>query len=218
MSNYCGNTFEYVTKSELKPVKQQVEEIIHELQDELRPEGVTFQYKIIGSGSKNLVTRVVNGNSGFDFDYNFVVQKDAELDEKSLKLLFIEKLELVIANTYYNHVSNGKKVMTIKVVDQENSSIIHSCDFAITTEYLDENEDLNQDILIHQSDDNYFWNQKPSRINYTIKLSNIKENGLWSELREEYLKLKDNNQDENKKSFTLFHEAINNVYNHYEWI
>lgn len=65
-----------------------MEEIIHDLQDELRPEGVTFQYKIIGSGSKNLVTRVVNGNSGFDFDYNFVVQKDAELDEKSLKLLF----------------------------------------------------------------------------------------------------------------------------------
>ena len=218
MSNYCGNTFEYVTKSELKPVKQQVEEIIHDLQDELRLEGVTFQYKIIGSGSKNLVTRVVNGNSGFDFDYNFVVQKDAELDEKSLKLLFIEKLELVIANTYYNHVSNGKKVMTIKVVDQENSSVIHSCDFAITVEYLDENEDLNQEILIYQSDDNYFWNQKPSRINYTAKLSNIKENGLWSELREEYLTLKNNNQDENKKSFTLFHEAINNVYNHYEWV
>lgn len=218
MSDYAGRTFEYITKNELKPIKQQVEEIIHDLQDELRPEGVTFQYKIIGSGSKNLVTRVVNGNTGFDFDYNFVVQKDANLEAKDLKLLFIEKLEIVIEDTEYNHVSNGKKVMTIKVVDQENSSIVHGCDFAITVEYLDDNEDLNQEILIHQSDDNYFWNQKPSRKNYTLKLSNIKENGLWSELREEYLKLKDNNQDENKKSFTLFHEAINNVYNHYEWI
>lgn len=218
MADYAGRTFEYLTKNELKPVRLQVEEIIHNLQDELRPEGVTFQYKIIGSGSKNLVTRVVNGNKGFDFDYNFVVQKDADLGEKELKLLFIDKLEIVLQGTQYEHVSNGKKVMTIKVVDQENRFIIHSCDFAITVEYLDENQDLNQEILIHQSNDNYFWNQKPSRKNYTTKLSNIKENGLWSKLREEYLILKNNNQDENKKSFTLFHEALNNVYNHYEWI
>jgi hypothetical protein len=218
MSDYAGRTFEYITKNELKPVKHQVEDIIHNLQDELRQEGVTFQYKIIGSGGKNLVTRVVNGNTGFDFDYNFVVQKDANLDAKELKLLFIGKLEIVIEDSEYNHVSNGKKVMTIKVIDQENSSIVHSCDFAITIEYLDDDKELNQEILIHQSNNNYFWNQKPSRINYTLKLSNLKENGLWAELREEYITLKDNNQDENKKSFTLFHEAINNVYNQYEWI
>ena len=37
MSDYAGRTFEYITKNELKPVKQQVEEIINDLQDELIP-------------------------------------------------------------------------------------------------------------------------------------------------------------------------------------
>ena len=40
------------------------------------------------------------------------------------------------------------------------------------------------------------------------------DNG-WNMIREEYLKLKNANNDNNKKSYVLYLEAINNVYN---WI
>ena len=53
--------------------------------------------------------------------------------------------------------------------------------------------------------------------NYHAKLDWLKDNvdGYWDEIKEEYLKLKNNNKDSNKHSFQLFYETINNVYNHY---
>lgn len=46
------------------------------------------------------------------------------------------------------------------------------------------------------------------------KLDWLKDNykGFWNDIKEEYLKLKNNNP-QTKHSFVLFHEAINNVYN-----
>ncbi|MBI9008661.1 MAG: hypothetical protein JEZ05_01405 [Tenericutes bacterium] len=219
MSDYAGRTFEYVSKAELKPAKEQVEKLIRDLQKNLREENVTFDPKLIGSGGKNLVTRVVGGNTGFDFDYNFVIQKDADLSPKDLKLLFIQELQNIIENTQYSNVSNGKQSMVIKVVDKKNSRILHGCDFAIVNEYNDDDDQFNQEILVrNKTTDVYTWNEKPSAKNYTYKVSNLKANGLWNEVRGEYLKLKNNNNDEGKKSFTLFYEAVNNVYSRYNWV
>lgn len=219
MADYAGRTFEFVSKAELKSAKEQVEKLIRNLQKKLRQEDITFIPKLIGSGGKNLVTRVVNGNTGFDFDYNFVIQKDSDLKPKELKLLFIQVLRDVIKNTQYNSVSNGKQSMVIKVVDKKNSRILHGCDFAIVNEYTDNDNQFNQEILVRNKiTDVYTWNEKPSAKNYTYKVSNLKANGLWNDVREEYLKLKNNNNDEGKKSFTLFYEAVNNVYSRYKWL
>ena len=39
------------------------------------------------------------------------------------------------------------------------------------------------------------------------------ENG-WNMIRDEYIKLKNANKDINKRSFVLYLEAVNNVYNY----
>lgn len=218
MSDYAGRTYEFVPKSELSPVKEQVEEIIKMLQDAMREYGVTFTFKLVGSGGKHLVTRVVNGNTGFDFDYNLGIQKDGDFSARELRLKVKSKLESVLTGTGYSTVSAGKQSMTFKFVDHENSRVIHSCDFALVNDYEDEAGDLYQAILIWIKDeDNYIWNKRPYTKNYGDKLSNLKANGLWQEVKDEYLKIKNNNQDKEKKSFSLFFEAINNVYNRYEW-
>lgn len=218
MSDYAGRTFEFVTKSELNPVKIQVEEIINLLQDAMREFGVTFAFKLVGSGGKHLVTRVVNGNTGFDFDYNLGIQKDGDLSGRELRLKVKSQLESILSGTRYSTVSPGKQSMTFKFVDHENSRVIHSCDFAVVNDYEDENGDSIQEILIWQKDDDtYVWNKRPFAKNHSDKLSNLKANGLWQEVKDEYLKIKNNNQDKEKKSFSLFFEAINNVYNRYEW-
>ena len=41
----------------------------------MKPE-YTFQYSLIGSGRKKLITREVGSNKGFDFDYNFFTSKN----------------------------------------------------------------------------------------------------------------------------------------------
>ena len=67
--------YEFVTKSEYTPVRNKFEKIIKEIQKEMKPE-YTFQFYLIGSGRKKLITREIGSNKGFDFDYNFSVQKN----------------------------------------------------------------------------------------------------------------------------------------------
>lgn len=218
MSDYAGRTYEFVPKSELVPVKDQIERIINTLQDSMRVFGVTFTFKLVGSGGKNLVTRVVNGNTGFDFDYNLGIQKDGDFSAKDLRLKVKRELEKLLQGTGYSTVSSGKQSMTFKFIDHDNSRIVHSCDFALVNDYVDEAGDSIQEILIWQKeDDMYIWNKRPYAKNHSDKLSNLKANGLWQEVKDEYLKIKNNNQDKEKKSFSLFFEAINNVYNRYDW-
>lgn len=218
MADLYGRSFSYVSKAELKPAKEQIEKIIKDLHAALRKEGITFEDKLIGSGGKNLVTYVVGGNTGFDFDYNFVIQKDADLDPKTLRLLFVQKLGEVVSNSDFKSVSNGNQSFTIKVVDKKNSTIKHGCDFAIVNEYIDNQNNYRQQILVQYANNLYNWQDKPISINYTSKISNLKANGLWNEVRMEYLKLKNNNRDEGKKSYTLYYEAVNNVYSRYLWV
>ena len=41
----------------------------------------------------------------------------------------------------------------------------------------------------------------------------LEYNNGWNAIRDEYLKLKNANRDNNKHSFSLYLEAVNNVYN-----
>ena len=67
-------SYEFVSKNEYTPVRILLEEIIFEIQNKMKPE-YTFQFSLIGSGRKKLITREVGSNKGFDFDYNFSLQK-----------------------------------------------------------------------------------------------------------------------------------------------
>ena len=218
MADLYGRTYEYVTRAELSPAREQIEKVIGSLHTKLRKEGVTFEHKLIGSGGKNLVTKVVGGNKGFDFDYNFVIQKDNDLGAKELRQLFVRKLEEIVANTNYKTVSDGEQSFTIKVVDKKRSQIKYGCDFAIVNEYIDNQNNFRQEILVKHSSTNYSWEDKPIAKNYSTKVSNLKANGLWNEVRDEYLKVKNNNRDGNKKSYTMYYEAVNNVYGRYRWV
>ena len=59
--------FEYVTKKEYGPIKEELIDLIRMVQDDVR-EHFTFRYDFIGSASRNMITREVGGNVGYDFD------------------------------------------------------------------------------------------------------------------------------------------------------
>ena len=87
--------YEYVSKKEVYLVRDEIETIIHKVQDYLRKEGIlTFQYYLVGSASnkRHLVTRLKNGNKGFDLDYNLIIQKIANEynKEEKIKKILIE--------------------------------------------------------------------------------------------------------------------------------
>ncbi len=62
--------------------------------------------------------------------------------------------------------------------------------------------------------DKYF-NGKSEKLktSVSIRISCLKENGHWEEVKNRYLELKNQNGDLNKKSRSLRAEAINNVWN-----
>lgn len=68
----------------------------------------------------------------------------------------------------------------------------------------------------NKSQNRYSFEQRVLSIGIEDKLAEILEyqNG-WNWIREEYLKLKNRNQDKNKHSFVLYLEAVSNVLN---WI
>ena len=69
--------FRYVSKKKAAPVKADLLDLIHEVQDIVRDE-FTFHYEFVGSSSRNMITYDAKSNIGFDFDINLHVNDDNE--------------------------------------------------------------------------------------------------------------------------------------------
>lgn len=67
--------YEFVQKKEYAPIRLEIEAIIIKVQKILKKQDSdqTFQFHLIGSGKKHLITRIKDGNNGYDFDYNLVM-------------------------------------------------------------------------------------------------------------------------------------------------
>ena len=211
--------YEYVNKNEYRPVREELEDIIKKTQKILKKEsGITFQFELIGSGSKHLITRIIGGNKGFDFDYNIIINYDEDQMWKAdyARREFTKALDKAIQGTQYDHPQNSSVAITIKVKDTKKSKILHSCDFAVVY-YPDGVFEGHKYAKLDLQTSKCVWETRQYTKNYHNKLNWLKENvnGYWEEIKEEYIKLKDNNNDTNKHSFQLFYEAVSNVYNRY---
>lgn len=208
--------FEYVSRSEYQPVRKYVESVIKKVQKEFRNRGIlTFRFYLIGSaGKRHLITREVGGNKGFDLDYNFEIQKynPKYHDPKTLKLLFMEAFNKYL-NNGYDSCEDSTSVFTIKKIDQKQSKIIHSFDFAIVENVYDNEDRLRQRYIrsVKINDKiNYQWCFRKLNKNYSELETLIKNNGLWCDLRDLYLVAK--NKEPNKKSRIVYHQTLETIY------
>ena len=114
--------YEYVSKAEYKPYKEEIESIIKKVQKIMKTEyDTTFQFKLIGSAKRHLVTKIKDGNRGYDFDYNLILQKSDLWDNpKKLKVQGNEQLlHLAMANI----INNGCKYSNFQQVNLTPGSI-----------------------------------------------------------------------------------------------
>jgi len=72
------HNFQYVPRSEYLPVKKELEELIHTVQNEIRNDYFTFSFTYVGSTHRKLITQDGVGNQGYDFDVNIHVNDDNE--------------------------------------------------------------------------------------------------------------------------------------------
>lgn len=209
--------FKYVPAREYKPVKNEIIELIRLVQNDVR-EYFTFQYRFIGSSSRNMITCDKKSNIGYDFDVDLIINDfDNYYEAKEIKNILINAFNKHKCKFKYNKIEDSKRVITIKVVDYKNSKILHSCDFAIVNNYIDDDGVECQEFIYHNKKQHtYEWQEQSDGFyNLPERIKWIKDNNLWEEVRESYLHKKNINTNLYKKSRSLYAEAVNDIYNEY---
>lgn len=210
--------FVFVTPKEYEPVLQELRKIIQAVHKILKDWRVcTFNDVLIGSGEQGLVTNDIEGNKGFDFDFNLDIVKvfrgfgtcdeedEYSFTAKDLKLAFIDAFDEALKGTNYEHPKDSTSVITIKVIDFKKSKILYGADFAI----IDDGEIIKHD----KKAKSYYFNAKPNGISEYDKIQKIKKDNLWNEYRARYLEKK--NSDYTKKSSSIRRETTNDIWTKY---
>lgn len=211
------HNFHYVTRKQLSPVKKELIRIIHLVQNLLHDD-FTFQYYFIGSSKRNLVTYDAGTDIGYDFDVNIQVNSTSEnLTAKEIKMKIKNALDKVAIHFGYDYAEDSTRVLTIKFKDKANSRIIHSCDFAIVNDYIDDDGyEGQQYIHFNKKQNKYFWAEQ-SKGYYLLeeKADWIKDNGYWQEVRTLYLDKKNHNNDQHKHSRSIYAETVHEICQRY---
>ena len=213
--------YEYVTREQSQPVKNNLIEIINEVQILVKSD-FTFRFDFVGSSSRNMITCDFSQNIGFDFDVNIEVNdRNDVFSAKGIKEKLMGAFNKIInKNTnynidffnYYSNCENSTRVFTIKVKDQQNSRIIHSADFCIVNHYEVDGEEFEEYIRYIKKNDVYVWNRQSDGFkNLDERIDLIKSNNRWNDVRVLYLEKKNYNVDKDKKSRSLFAEAVKEV-------
>ena len=201
--------FKYVTKNEAKPVKEDLYQILHEVQDIVR-DYFTFSFTPVGSSKRNMITYDTKSNIGFDFDFNIEVNDDdEEFSPEGIRTILRNAIDRVAPRYGYKYCEDSTRVLTIKKVNTFSSRIIHSCDFAIVYNCKDGRQ---QYIRFDKANNKYSWEyQGKGFVGLEKKIEWLKKKKLWEELTDYYIFKKNNNNDTNKHSRSIFAESVNEM-------
>ena len=202
--------FVYVTKASAQPVKNKLIKIIHEVQDIVRPY-FTFQFRPVGSSSKNMITYDRKSNIGFDFDFDLEINDDEEnYTPEEIRNIMRNAIDRVASKYGYKHCEDSTRVLTIKKVNTFTSQNIHSSDFALVYNCKDRRQ---QYIRLNKKNGNYTWEfQGKGFKNLDNKIVWLKQNGYWIELQDYYIDKKNSNDNPDKHSRSILAESINEMY------
>lgn len=206
------NHYEFVSKEEARPYREEFEQIILELQNRMRSD-FTFQKHFIGSSSRNMITFDPKTNKGFDFDVNLEMNETSdEYEPEDIYKLIFGGLQSITSKKGFK-VIQGTRVITLKKVNTKKSKIEYSCDIAIVNNYEDEDGYPGQEYLRFNKKHNSFSREEqPSPYLLEDMVDEIKQNRMWNEVRDLYLYKKNTNEDIHKKSRALYAETVKEIY------
>lgn len=202
--------FVYVTKASAKPVKNELIQIIREVQDIVRP-NFTFQFKAVGSSSINMITFDRKSNVGFDFDFDLEINDDEEeYSAEEIHHIIKNAIDQVAPKYGYKTCEELTRVLRIKKVNTYTCKIIHSCDFAIIYNCGNGKQ---QYIRFNKKNSNCTWKYQGKGFkNLEQKIIWLKDNDYWGELQDYYIDKKNCNNNPDKHSRSILAESINEMY------
>ena len=208
--------YEYVNQAEVERYRKFCSETLLSLCASLKEDGITAQPVLIGSGARNLVTK--NGNGTFDLDYNLeIIRLDPAYEKNlfTLKNRVMRSLNQLLGDTFFSDAKDSTSAITAILHFKDTPRVQFSFDIGI----VKKNRQGNFCRLIHQkegsSQGTFTWCEIPTSSKVGEKASAIKKAGKWDDVRQRYLKLK--NQylsagDRNHPSFVVYVEAVNEAY------
>ena len=207
--------YEFVYESEVKQYRSDCSKTLKKTCELLRAKGISAQFSLVGSGARNMITR--NGNGPYDLDYNLLVMKaDNEYrDPRLLKDTIRNALNKAVGGKFFSDTQDSTSCLTALLHFKDTPNVEFSFDVAI----IKKNPNGNYMRLVHNKPWNqYTWNEVPRSHHVKDRADDIKEEGLWQEVRDKYLEKKNmylSWQDHNHPSFVVYVEAVNEVYNRY---
>lgn len=206
--------FHYISKKDpkVKNAYNDIQNILMETQDLLR-EKFTFRFDVVGSYKRDMITFDAKSNVGYDFDFNIEVNDDNKYKPRELKHMLQKAIGSVCVRYGYDFPEDSTRVLTIKKKNRKKSCIIHSCDFAIVNNYIDDDGDERQEYIhFNKTHGNYAWCEQPKGYYMlTDKINWIKENALWNDMRKLYISKKNKNSNRNVHSRSLFAIAVHEI-------
>ena len=215
--------FYFISKNNPK-VKRAYKDILNMFKEvkNLVRKKFTFRFYVVGSYKRNMITYDAKSNVGYDFDFNIeVIDGNGRYTPKQLKDILRNAIGTVCVKYGYDFPEDSTRVLIIKMKDRKNSSILHSCDFAIVNNYIDDDGYEGQEYIHYdKSHRNYTWCEQPDGY-YMMpdKIDWIKENDLWNIMRDLYIKKKNKNNNPNMHSRTIFAITVHETcqrYGYYE--
>ncbi len=206
--------FHFISKKDPKVKKayNDILNILKEAQDLVRKK-FTFRFDVVGSYKRNMITYDAKSNVGYDFDFNIEVNDgNGRYKPKQLKNMLQNAIDAVCVKYGYDHPEDSTRVLTIKMKNRKKSCILHSCDFAIVNNYIDDDGYEGQEYIHNDKHGNYTWCEQPEGY-YMLpdKIDWIKENDLWDVMRKLYIEKKNGNNDPNVHSRTIFAVTVHEI-------
>lgn len=202
--------FQYVTQADAKPVKDEIVAIIHEAQDLVR-DYFTFQFKPVGSSSRNMITYDRSSNIGFDVDFDLEINDDDEnFSPKEIHFIIKRAIDRIAPKYGYKPCEELTRVLRIKKVNTYTCKILHSCDFAIVYNCGSGNK---QYIRFNKINQSCTWEfQGKGFKNFDRRYNWLISNGYREELKQYYLDKKNRNNNPDKHSRSILTESVNEMY------
>lgn len=209
--------YEYVEdKQFLKRAQNCCSDIMKQLEESLREQGMNTQFFLVGSGARNMITQ--NGDGDIDFDYNLNIISCDDWKARSIKELIRKTFNKVMRQNNLSEVEDSTSSLTTKLIYfNDEPDIEFKIDVCIVTEQDDNWYRLINKKTGFMQNDEYIWNEAPHSKNCKAKADQIKKvPGWWEVVRKEYIEIKNHYlryHDDNHPSYICYVEAVNAVYN-----
>lgn len=195
--------YHFVDQKTCKILRIKCEEILKTVQKEL-VEYFTFQFLLIGSGERRLVTQ--NEEGVFDLDYNLILMKDKKglIDNpKRIKELFLDAFHRAFPKLSFK---NSTSVITSNLCLED---IVFSFDCAIVCE----GNNGNLYKIVFDKPDRYIWNEIRHTKDFNAKYRYLLSENEFPIIRDLYLKKKNQHlrQNDGVQSFSILVETVNEI-------